>query len=265
MTNIIAMTTMCADVFEHSGEIFPGGEALNFAANACLYNHVQVGIVGAIGDDEVGRHVLAAIEARNIGREGIHVVPGGITASHRISLTAEGDRYFKPNAWNSGVYGDFRLDDHDRTLVNAADVVFITYSSPNFAEVLEMRKQGRFRLAVDFDVLRDFTRVEPILPWIDVFFISGCEEILPVFRDLSERFGGLFNVTLAADGSVTYLHGEEYRVQAVPVETVVDTTGCGDSYHAGFLCTMAKDGDILAAMQEGSRVASRTLSHVGGF
>ncbi len=265
MTHIIAMTTMCADVFEHSGEIFPGGEALNFAANACRYPHIRVGILGAIGDDLVGQHVLASIEARPICREGIHIVPGGVTASHIISLTVEGDRWFKPGAWNSGVFGDFRLSDEDRTLILAADIVFITWSSPNFREVLELRQKGSFKLAVDFDVERDWSRVEPVLPWIDFFFISGTEAILPVFREWSIRYGGLFNATLAAEGSVTFLHGEEYRVEAVPVETVIDTTGCGDSYHAGFLCQYVRDGDILEAMHEGSRVASETLRHLGGF
>ena len=63
---------------------------------------------------------------------------------------------------------------------------------------------------------------------------------------------------------MTYHHGKEYRVSAVPVDKVIDTTGCGDSYHAGFVCSYVK-GNILAAMHEGSRVASETLSHVGGF
>ncbi len=34
MIYITAMTTMCVDVFDSTGEIFPGGEALNFAAVA---------------------------------------------------------------------------------------------------------------------------------------------------------------------------------------------------------------------------------------
>ncbi len=265
MTHIIAMPTMCADVFEHSGEIFPGGEALNFAANACLYPHIHVGILGAIGDDRVGRHVLAAIEARPISREGIHVIPGGVTASHLISLTEDGDRYFKPGAWNGGVLDTYRLSEDDCALLHAADIVFITSTSPCFQDVVALRKAGAFRLAVDFDVTRDWAAIEPLLPCIDYFFISGSEDILPVFRAWSEKYDGMFNVTLAAEGSVTYLHGREYRVQAVPVTQVIDTTGCGDSYHTGFLCAYVRDGDILSAMHEGSRVASRTLGHVGGF
>ncbi|MBQ2952634.1 MAG: carbohydrate kinase [Clostridia bacterium] len=259
------MPTLCADVFEQTGEVLPGGEALNFAAHASKYPGIDVGLVGAIGDDEVGRHVLSAIEARPIDRAGVHVIPGGETASHFISTDENGDRYFKPGAWHGGVYDAFRPDAADEALLQAADMVFITYSAPCFPQVLALRKRSTFRLAVDFDVCRDLPGMEAALPWVDFFLISGDDAFLPVARAWSERFSGLFNVTLAERGSVTYADGQEYRVPAVPVEKVVDTTGCGDSYHAGFLCAYLQSGDIPSAMDEGSRVASGTLAHTGGF
>ena len=265
MTRILCMPTLCADIFEHSGEILPGGEALNFACIACRYDHVDVSLLGAIGDDEPGRHILHVIDQRRINGENVHVIPGGATATHRISIDEHGDRYFKPGAWNGGVLNTYQLTESDVAAMNAADVVFCTWYSPNFREALEARRQGCFKLAVDFDIERDFAKVEEVLPFIDFFMISGDDSVLPVAKAWSEKHDGLFNVTLAEHGSVTYHHGREYRVSAVPVERVIDTTGCGDSYHAGFVCSYVKDGDILSAMREGSRVASETLSHVGGF
>ena len=114
-------------------------------------------------------------------------------------------------------------------------------------------------------MLRDFKKIEPIVPYIDFFFISGEKSILLQFQKWSERYDNIFNITLAENGSVTYYMGKEYRVDAVPVNNVIDTTGCGDSYHAGFLCSYLRDCDIINAMNEGSRVASKTLSHIGGF
>ncbi|MBR6668686.1 MAG: carbohydrate kinase [Clostridia bacterium] len=259
------MPTLCADIFEHSGEILPGGEALNFACIACRYDHVDVSLLGAIGEDEPGRHIQQVIRDRRIDGRNVHVIPGGATATHKISIDEHGDRYFKPGAWNGGVLNTYRLTAHDVTAMNTADIVFCTWYSPNFREALEARKQGGFRLAIDFDIERDFMKMESVLPWVDFFMISGDDSVLPVARAWSEKYDGLFNVTLAERGSVTYYHGKEYRVSAVPVDKVIDTTGCGDSYHAGFICSYVKDGDITAAMHEGSRVASETLSHVGGF
>ncbi len=265
MTRILCMPTLCADIFEHSGEILPGGEALNLACIACRYDHVDVSLLGAIGEDEPGRHIQQVIADRRIDGENVHVIPSGATATHRISIDEHGDRYFKPGAWNGGVLDIYRLTEADLAAMNAADVVFCTWYSPNFRETLEARKQGTFRLAVDFDIERDFAKMEAVLPFVDFFLISGDESVLPVARAWSEKYDGLFNVTLAEHGSVTYHRGKEYRVSAVPVDVVIDTTGCGDSYHAGFICSYVKDGDVIAAMHEGSRVASETLGHVGGF
>lgn len=264
-TRLLCMPTLCADIFDATGEILPGGEALNLGCIACRYDHLAVSLLGAIGEDEPGRAILRAIDARPIDRCDVHVIPGGATATHRIYHTPEGDRYFKPDSWQGGVFATYRLTDADRAAMNAADVVFCTYYSPNFREILDCRKSGSFRLAVDFDIDRDFTRMEEVLPWVDFFFISGDDAVLPVARAWSERYDAIFNVTLAERGSVTYRHGQEYRVQAVPVSKVVDTTGCGDSYHGGFLGRYLLDGDVTAAMHEGSRVASETLGHMGGF
>ena len=265
MTRILCMPTLCADIFEHSGEILPGGEALNFACIACQYDHVDVSLLGAIGEDEPGRHIQQVIAQRPIDGKNVHVISGGMTATHRISIDEHGDRYFKPGAWNGGVLNTYRLTESDYAALDAADIVFCTWFSPNFREVLEARKAGTFQLAVDFDIERNFAKMEEVLPWVDYFMISGDDSVLPIAKAWSEKYDGLFNVTLAARGSVTYHRGAEYRVSAVPVSEVIDTTGCGDSYHAGFVCSYAKDGNILAAMQEGSRTASETLGHVGGF
>lgn len=86
MINITAMTTMCADIFDSTGEIFPGGEALNFAAVACRYPHIKVGIMGAVGDDECGKAVLNSIHGKSIDKSSIHIIKNGITASNRIYL-----------------------------------------------------------------------------------------------------------------------------------------------------------------------------------
>ena len=263
--NIIAMTCMCVDVFDDTGEIRPGGEALNFAAIASKYNHISVDLLGAIGDDDYGKAILKSIENKPINKEFIHIISGSATANHRIYLSEKGDRYFKDDSWNGGIHDTYLLSDSDKNRIASADIIFITFDSPNFDDVLELRKSCRFQLAVDFNVLRDFKKIEPIVPYIDFFFISGEKSILLQFQKWSERYDNIFNITLAENGSVTYYMGKEYRVDAVPVNNVIDTTGCGDSYHAGFLCSYLRDCDIINAMNEGSRVASKTLSHIGGF
>lgn len=264
MIKLTAMTTICADIYDGDGSIFPGGEALNLAASACGYEDVSVRLLGAVGDDECGRAVIRFAESKPIDLSSVHIVKNGVTASNRIYLTENGDRYFKDGSWTNGVYGDFKLNDSDIEAINGSDIVFITYDCPNFKDVLELKKNGSFSLAVDFNQHFDIENYEKYFPFIDIFFISGNDHMLPLLKDFSEKYECIFNATLAEKGSVTFKDGKEYRTAAVPVSKVTDTTGCGDSYHGGFICSYAKDGNILKAMETGSEAASKVIVRKGG-
>ncbi len=264
-TFITALSTICADIFENNGEIRLGGEALNFVMNIYKEPYISVSLLGAVGDDKIGKIVSECLSGTSIETSCVHTINGGKSASHIISLTPDGDRYFKPDAWDGGVFQSYRLNNADKEKICNSDIVFMNYSSPNADEVLELKKSNKFKLAIDFDIIRNFAEIEDAIKLTDFFFLSGEEKILPEICGLSERYSGIFNVTLAADGSVTYINGKEYRVKAVPVDKVVDTTGCGDSYHAGFIASYAVDGDIIRAMNNGSRMAAEVLSHLGGF
>lgn len=262
---LTALPCLCADVFDGTGEIRPGGEALNFAAHACTFGGVEVTLLGIIGQDTYGKAILDAIAHRPINARHVRIDPTRTTANNYTYLTPEGDRYYKPDSWNGKILEDIRLTPEERDILAASDVVFVHFWASCFQEVLALKKQYGFKLAVDFDVYRDFAHMEQLAPDIDFFMISGEEALLHHFEYFSRRYDGLFNMSLGAKGSVTYCQGQEYRATAEPVETIVDTTGCGDSYHAGFVCSYMQEGDIVKAMQTGSRIAAKVLSHYGGF
>lgn len=256
---------MCADIYDADGSIFPGGEALNLAAAACRYKDISVSLMGAIGDDECGKAILSSVKGLPVDISSVHTVKNGVTASNRIFLTEDGDRYFKPDSWTNGVYGEYYPDDNDKNKLKNADIVFITYDSPCFGDIIGLKKISSFALAVDFNENRDIEALEKYFPFIDIFFISGNGSMLPLLKKFSEKYSCLFNATLAEKGSVTYSGGKEYRTAAVPIPCAEDTTGCGDSYHGAFICSYALNKDIQKAMEEGSRSAAEVIAHKGGF
>ncbi|MEL6197908.1 MAG: adenosine kinase [Pseudomonadota bacterium] len=70
-------------------------------------------------------------------------------------------------------------------------------------------------------------------------------------------------VTLSDKGCLVKDRGAVVVVPAEPVETVVDTTGAGDAYAAGFLGALARGGDIEAAARAGGALAARVITHFG--
>lgn len=261
---LTALPCLCADVFDETGEIRTGGEAMNFAVHASKFDEIDVSLIGVIGKDIYGQAILEALSDKKIKKH-IRVDEQRATANNRIYLTPSGDRYFKEDSWHGEILDNFKLNDDEIKILEASDAVFVHFWASCFREIVELKKKFGFKLAVDFDVYRDFADMEQFAPFVDFFMISGAEDLLHYFREFSEKYGGLFNMSLGENGSVTYCGGKEYRVKAKPVDRVVDTTGCGDSYHAGFVCSYLIDGDIEKAMLAGSELAAETLGHFGGF
>jgi sugar/nucleoside kinase (ribokinase family) len=70
-------------------------------------------------------------------------------------------------------------------------------------------------------------------------------------------------LTRSAKGSVLVNGGRVHTVAAHPVEAVVDTTGAGDLYAAGFLFGVARELGLETAGRLGSLAAAEIISHVG--
>ncbi len=87
------------------------------------------------------------------------------------------------------------------------------------------------------------------------------------FDDSLEKiksFDNLFAITRSAKGSVI-VRGNEHHVQAAEtVEKVVDSTGAGDAYSAGFMFGWANDYSLAKCAELGTVCATAVIQHVGG-
>jgi sugar/nucleoside kinase (ribokinase family) len=70
-------------------------------------------------------------------------------------------------------------------------------------------------------------------------------------------------VTMGAEGALVVEPGNVVRVPATPVETVVDTTGAGDLFAAGFLFGLARALPLADAARLGTIAAAEVISHIG--
>jgi len=70
-------------------------------------------------------------------------------------------------------------------------------------------------------------------------------------------------ITRSEKGSVILGDGRSVKIPAAPVAKVVDTTGAGDLYAAGFLLGVARGLDLETAGRLGSLAAAEIISHIG--
>lgn len=86
------------------------------------------------------------------------------------------------------------------------------------------------------------------------------------FEDVTKAAAGLpplFVITRSEKGSVVVRGGEQVVQEAIPVDKVVDTTGAGDAYTAGFLYAMANDKDLAGCTRAGTLCATQVIQQVG--
>ena len=101
---------------------------------------------------------------------------------------------------------------------------------------------------------------------IGLFGLAADDDVrIDALERLARSHGELFIVTLGPGGSLALGGSTRVRCSAHPVERVVDTTGAGDAFAAGFLASYMESRDVVQWLDAGSRQAAKVVQMLGGF
>jgi len=267
MQKILALSCCCVDFFPEQDIIQVGGNALNVAVSCAKAGNADVYLMGYVGTDLYGKKIKQTADKYGISREKLYTVEGE-TASNKLYLTESGEKYEKEDSWNSGVLNQFWLSPESEKFIitEGFDVITVTSSRGLIPNLAKLREESEFLLCADFMDHTPTNEWCEHFPSINLIFAGTKGKYLPLFKKWSTEFPDVvFVATLGADGSVAFKNGEEFRCNAVKVDEVIDTTGCGDSYQGAFIVEYLNSGDILSAMKAGAESAAVTLSHVGAI
>ncbi|MEO6113359.1 MAG: adenosine kinase [Sphingomicrobium sp.] len=92
--------------------------------------------------------------------------------------------------------------------------------------------------------------------------MTGCADPKSALSDLAAKVDTLV-VTRGADGATAISHGQRISIPAAPVKQVVDTTGAGDLFAAGFLAARAKQAGLERCLWTGALAAGEVIQHYG--
>ncbi len=79
----------------------------------------------------------------------------------------------------------------------------------------------------------------------------------------ARRHSAITAVTMSEQGALVADDSRAYRIEALPVEQVVDTTGAGDAFAAGFLHGVLEGLALPDAARRGAELAARVITHPG--
>jgi sugar/nucleoside kinase (ribokinase family) len=240
----------------------------------------EAAYIGRVNDDQLGE--IFVHDMRSLGVD-VRLQPAAAnapTARCHVLISADGQRTMQTYL---GACTELAVSDVTAETVGAPDVILLEgyiwdlEEGPDVAaKAIEIARRNGSKVALSLsdsfcverhrDAFHDAVR-----DGVDIV-VADEDEVNALLRTDSfddtlkalDDYDNLFAMTRSEKGSVIR-HGDETIVQAAtPVEKLVDTTGAGDAYTAGFLYGWADGKSLAESARLGTLCATRVIQQVGG-
>ncbi len=255
-----------------------GGDALNEAvALSRLGKSVQW--ISKVGDDDAGEKILSHAKSNGLDVDCMTIQRGAQSGVTVVLVDAQGERRFLTNT-NSTLRTLEESDilphvDKMASIVSFASM-FISYrlDVPAMTRLFKRIKSSGRTLVVDTKQTKrgeTLDDVAELLPCMDFFLPNESElAMLTGGDDVHENIAALLNrglpcavVKVGGKGCLIARRDELIEIPACPVEKVIDTTGAGDCFAAGFLWALSEGWQLDKCGRFACAVASLSVEQVG--
>ncbi len=233
--------------------------------------------VGAVGDDEKADFVLSTLNRLKVDTSLMQRLEGVPTSATILNVRRNGDR---PALHQRGASDHFDVPADMLDAVLAPSIIHLGGTgllakldgAPSARLLAEAKKRGR---TVTFDLLganeNTIDLLLPLLPHVDYFMpsieearlISGAGDIQEAGRFFLDRGVKQCVFTLGGDGVCFMDHQGEFVRQPAFEISVVDTTGCGDAFDAGFITALHHKMDLKTALNFAQASAALVATGLG--
>jgi len=229
---------------------------------------------GAIGQDPLGDALVELLERWGVDPSGLVRKPDVQTSASVLPIRPNGDR---PALHVIGANGSLTEDDVPWAAIESATHVHAgapEIAGPELcAKLLERARAAGALTSADMLAdgnpgIRDW--VAPVLEHVDHLLVNeeqACglveeDSVVAACAKLRELGPSVVAATLGAEGALVVSEGADERVRAYEVE-VVDTSGCGDAFSAGYLRGLAAGRPLAEAASLGCAAASFVAGGLG--
>ena len=256
-----------------------GGSAANTIVGIASFG-ARAAYVGKIRDDQIGGLYAHDIRAAGVAFETRPAPQGPATGCSYILVTPDGERTMNTFL---GAAQDLKPSDIDEAKVASAAIVYLEgylWDPPQAKEAFVKaaaiaHKAGRrVALTLSDAFCVDRYRAEFLAlirkGTVDIVFANEHElHSLYETADFDTAVKALRGdaklavITRSEKGCVVVTRKTVEPVQAMPIDRVVDVTGAGDLFAAGFLVGLARGKDHRTAARLGALAAAEVIQHIG--
>ena len=264
-------------------EIYPdtGGCAANTGVSLAKLG-ARVGLVGKVGDDVFGEFIIRDMAARGLDVSGIQRSETVATSKTMIIPVVGEDRRF---IHTPGANADLSYQDIEpvQALITRAKVLYVggylglpKLDQASLAKLLRFAKEQGLQTVLDVIVpagrsdYRVSTHLAQVLPYTDVFLPNEDEgrlltgETTPAAQAECFLSYGCPNVVITRGERGTLVASREQMVQTSAFEvSVVDPSGSGDAFDAGYIFGLLQGWDMLRTVSFASAMGASACTELG--
>jgi sugar/nucleoside kinase (ribokinase family) len=255
-----------------------GGSAANTVTGVSSFGG-KTGFIGKVADDALGERFATEFRAAGVAYNTPPLKAPPTTARCLIAVTSDGQRSMNTFLGASTL---LVANDIDEEMISAGEILFLEgylfdrdEAKAAFIHAAETARAAKRKVALTLSDLfcverhRDSFR-HLVKGHVDILFANEAE-ILNLYEtsDLGAALNAarsacpIVAVTRSEHGSVIAAGAETFNISAAPVGKVVDTTGAGDQYAAGFLFGHARGRPLQECGALASLAAVEVISHMG--
>lgn len=252
-----------------------GGAAANVASWLAFSSH-EVELVSRVGDDPAGTAVIAELDRLGV-QHGNIVIQGAQTGVVAVLVDKTGERTMFPE---SGANSGLNLSDLP-ALENVSAVYLSGYSLLNPATtngvVAMVNTITSAKIPIIFDPASVGTMnhlglasVKNILPKMDIvilneeeaFYLTGRSDIQLALKELNELVP-IVVIKRGSQGAIAIKRNLDSLEVSAKSANVIDTTGAGDAFAAGFIGSWIAKFDLLTALGSAIDLATQCVAIIG--
>ena len=259
-------------------KIEAGGSVANTMAGIA-YLEGFPSFIGKINSDEFGKIYKKSLEKIKVNFSYVEKNEDLSTGASIIFITPDSERTM---CTYLGVSSQLSMADINEDHIKGYEIIFLEgylwdkgMSEEMFKHVINLAKKNNVKIAMSlsdiFCVTRhreDFFR----LLKDDLNILIGNENeinqlmqknnLLDSINEL-KKFDKIIIITRSKSGSVAILNNEVTNCESVKVEKVLDLTGAGDLFAAGFFKEYLNNSDIRKCLKTGSKLAAQVIQKIG--
>ena len=257
--------TLAGKLRAHQRDRLGGGQiATAMVAGARL--GLRTAFCATVGDDSEATEIISGLDGEGVDIAGIQRFGRASTRVALVLVDERGERLVIETGRSTSAPAPSML----RERIAQARIVHLDVTEPAYAMLAAHHAHERDTL-VSLDLDHAGPGLDELLPLIDVCITSrgvpeqltGEANLEAALRCLADKTGGLVGCTLDGDGAALLDDGHLILSPAFPVDRMIDTTACGDTFRAAFLCALLETQPPRQALRFANAAAALKCRDLG--